>query len=70
MSDIEFANGFYFKEPQEDAPDFVLGSLSINREDAIGFLEAQTDKWVNLAIKKSKAGKPYLSVDKWKPKTE
>ena len=68
MSDIVFADGFYFKEPHKNAPEFVKGSLSIKLEDAIPFLTKYRveGEWLNLSIKESKAGKIYIAVDDWK----
>jgi len=68
MSDIKFADGFYFKKPRPNAPDFVLGELSVKLDDAIEFLNSQKGSWLNLVIKESKAGKPYISIDTWEPK--
>lgn len=70
MSDIEFANGFYFNEPNEKAPDFVLGSVSIKPQAFIDWLSEQTPSekgYVRLAIKRSREGKIYASLDNWQP---
>lgn len=66
MSKI-FANGIIFKRPQ-NAPDYVIGSLSVKVEEFIGFLKEQGGEWVNLKIMESKGGKPYIELDTWKPK--
>lgn len=68
MSDL--AKGLYFKEPHQNAPDFVKGRLSVKNEDFIAFLKEQGGEWTNLQIKVSKAGKPYVEVDDWKPSEE
>ena len=70
MSDIVFANGIIYKEPSAKAPDFVVGSLSVKKSEFIPFLDSQSGDWVNLQIKLSKAGKPYISLDTWKPDKE
>jgi len=67
MSDIVFADGFYFNKPHEKAPDFVLGKLHIKVDSAIRFLQNLQGSEVNLDIKESKAGKIYIAVDDWKP---
>lgn len=64
MSKI-FANGIIFKRPQ-NAPDYVIGSLSVKVEEFIGFLKEQGGEWVNLKIMESKGGKPYIELDTWK----
>ncbi len=65
-----FADGFIYKQPREQAPDSVLGSISVKVEDAIAFLQNnQKNGWVNLNIHNSKAGKPYIELDTFVPKT-
>jgi len=66
-----FANGFVFKR-QDNAPDFVIGSLSCKSDEAIAFLKNHTkpDGWVNLSIKRSKAGKAYIELDTWEPRQQ
>ena len=65
-----FADGFIFKR-QENAPEFVVGSMSIKVDEAMAFLAQNESKgWVNLNVKKSKGGKFYMELDTWKPKTE
>ncbi len=64
-----FADGFIYKQPREQAPDWVLGSISVKVEDAIAFLQNnQKNGWVNLNIHNSKAGKPYIELDTFVPK--
>jgi len=63
-----FADGFIFKR-QENAPEFVVGSMSIKVDEAMAFLAQNESKgWVNLNVKKSKGGKYYMELDTWKPK--
>jgi len=65
-----FADGFMFKR-QENAPEFVVGSMSIKVDEAMAFLaQNESNGWVNLNVKKSKGGKYYMELDTWKPKTE
>jgi len=73
MSETELARGFYFDEPKENAPNWVVGKVSINKEQFLGWLEKQTanDKgYVRLDVKRSKEGKIYASLDTWKPSGE
>jgi hypothetical protein len=65
-----FANGITFKKPSEKAPDFVIGNLSVKKSEFIKFLNEQPGEWVNLNIKTSKAGNPYIDVYEAKKKTE
>ena len=66
----EFADGIWFKEPDPKAPDFVLGAINIRREDFMKFLAEKDGDYVNLKVLRSRAGKPYVEVDNWKPSTE
>lgn len=65
-----FADGFSFKR-QENAPDFVIGRLSMKVEDAIAFIR-QHDKrgWVNLNIKTARSGNHYVELDTYEPKAK
>ena len=65
-----FADGFFFKEKHANAPDFVVGSLSCKVADAISFLSSNANGsgYVNMQIKMSKGGKPYVALDTFTPK--
>ena len=65
-----FADGFSFKR-QENAPDFVIGRLSMKVEDAVAFIR-QHDKrgWVNLNIKTARSGNHYVELDTYDPKAK
>ena len=63
-----FAEGFSFKR-SDNAPEFVIGRLSIKTEEATAFMEANNKNgWVNLNLKKSKGGTYYLELDTFEPK--
>ena len=62
-----FADGFILKR-RDNAPDFVLGSLSVKLEEALPFLNSnQKNGWVNVDIKQSQNGKYYMQLDTWEP---
>ncbi len=62
-----FADGFMFKM-QPNSPEWVVGSLSLKSEEAIAFIQKNSDKgWVNLKVNIGKSGKPYVELDTWKP---
>jgi hypothetical protein len=70
MSEINFARGFYFDEPKDTAPEWVVGKVSINKQQFLGWLEKQgtNDKgYVRLDVKRSKDGKIYAALDTWQP---
>ena len=63
-----FADGFMFKM-QPDSPDWVVGNLSLKAEEAIAFIQKNSERgWVNLKVNIGKSGKPYVELDTWKPK--
>ena len=67
-NDKIFADGFIFKR-RENAPEFVIGNISVKVEDAVAFLNAnQKNGWVNLNVLNSQAGKPYIELDTFVPK--
>jgi hypothetical protein len=67
VSDKEFAEGLIVKLPRDGAPDYVIGSLSIKRDEFLAWLGSRDGEWVNLNLKRGKSGKAYAEVDNWKP---
>lgn len=63
-----FADGFSFKR-SENAPDFVIGRLSMKVDDAIAFIRKYEKKgWVNLNVKTARSGNHYIELDTYEPK--
>lgn len=64
MSDEKiFADGFVFKR-NPNAPQFVVGRLSLKVEDAIAFInQNQKNGWVNLDVKQARSGNYYIELD-------
>ena len=63
-----FADGFSFKR-RDNAPDFVVGNLSLKAEDAVQFIKDRAKNgWVNLNINQSKGGSYYVELDTYEPK--
>ena len=64
-------NGFYPKPKHENAPDFVIGKLSIRvdqfREFLGEYLKEHPEEWINIDMKVSKNGKGYAVIDNWEP---
>lgn len=65
--DVIFADGFSFKR-KDSAPEFVIGRLSIKKDEAIKMIEENSKNgWLNIDVKKSKSGNYYCQVDTWVP---
>lgn len=67
-----FVEGLISKKVGEKAPDWILGSLSINVQSLTNWLnttgqKVQKDGWINMDIKKSKEGKRYIEVNTYNP---
>lgn len=66
MADKTFANGIIFAHPNDKAPEFIIGKISIKKSEFIPFLQSQSGDWVNLDVKLSKTDKIYCEVNNWK----
>ena len=63
-----FADGFVFKR-NENAPDFVVGRISIKVDDAVAFIKQhQKNGWVNLGVKQARSGNYYMELDTFEAK--
>lgn len=68
MDEKIFANGFSFKR-KDNAPEFVVGRLSMKVDDAIEFIKNnQKNGWINLDVKKARTGNFYIELDTYTPK--
>lgn len=67
MSDKKFIDGLLVKAPRGNAPEYVVGHLSLKREELITWLQQQNGEWVNVDLKIANSGKWYAQVDDWKP---
>ena len=68
MEEKIFANGFSFKR-KDNAPEFVVGRLSLKVDDAIEFIKQnQKNGWINLDVKKARTGNFYIELDTYSPK--
>ena len=68
--EMEFPKGLIVKAPRDGAPDFVIASISIKREELIEWLSSKDGDWINLDVKEAKSGKWYASVNTFKLKQE
>jgi len=68
MSEKIFPDGLYFNLPNDKAPDFIWGSVSMEIPDFLAFLSKSglTQK-ANFDLKVSKGGKGYMELNTWKP---
>jgi len=65
-----FADGFVFKR-NENAPEFVIGRLSIKVDDAVAFMKDNAKNgWVNLNVKQARSGNYYMDLDTYEPKAD
>ncbi len=70
METNKFADGLFYNEPRENAPDFVLGSITFSKARFLTWLDQQAEDekgYVKTQIKRGKEGKPYVELDTWKP---
>lgn len=67
-----FADGFSFRKPTGDAPEYVVGRLSLKVDDAIDFINKHKNAngWVNLSIMVGRSGNPYVELDTYEPKKQ
>ena len=68
--EMEFPKGLMIKKPRDGAPDFVIASISIKREELIEWLSSKDGDWINLDVKEAKSGHWYSSVNTFKPRQE
>ena len=70
--------GMFFNQKHENAPDFVLGSISFKVEDVVAFLQQHKNEkgYVNVDFLRAKPkegeskGKPYFKLNTWKPEKQ
>ncbi len=70
MAEAEFPKGLMVKKPRDGAPDFVIASISIKREELIEWLSSKDGDWINLDVKEAKSGHWYSSVNTFKPQAK
>lgn len=65
----DFIDGLFVKNPSENAPDFVKGSLSIMVDKFIPYLKSKANAkgFVTLDLLESKDGNLYAKLNEWKP---
>lgn len=66
MSDKEFADGLYIKEPWPNSPDWVKFRININKDRLIPWLQTtETENgWINMEVKLNQKGEWYADVQR------
>jgi hypothetical protein len=75
MADQTLLKGIRLFQPKPSQPDFVLASGVITLNELVTFAkenpqlltEYNGEKQLRIQLLKSKDGKPYMTVDTWKP---
>lgn len=67
MAEKQFVDGLSVKEKNENIPEWIKMRLLVNRLQLIEWLQGQSEKWIEIDVKESKAGKMYCEVNTWKP---
>jgi len=64
----DFIDGLFVKNPRENAPDFVKGSLSILVDKFIPYLKSKANAkgYVNIDLLVSQDGNLYAKLNDWK----
>ncbi len=63
----QFVKGFFFNLPNENAPDYAKGKISIKKAEFVEYMMLQEGEWVNIDLLVSREGKPYPKLNTWKP---
>ena len=66
----EFPKGLIVKAPRDNAPEWVIATISIKREELIEWLSSKEGDWINLDVKEAKYGHWYSSVNTFKPQAK
>ena len=65
----KYPKGIWFNQPHPNAPDFVIGKISIKRQDFLEWLDKQNVNekgYIYLDVKESREGEPYCEVNDFK----
>lgn len=66
-----YPKGLFINQPHANAPDFVVGKISVKVQDFVEFLNANKNEagYVNLDLLNGNDGL-YSVLDEWKPSSE
>ena len=64
-----FVEGMYFEKPTPGSPEWIKGKISVKVVEFNQFAEkyVKNSGYINIDLKKSKAGKLYLELNDWTP---
>ena len=63
----KFIPGLRVFPKHQNAPDFVMCDVSLEREVLINWLSQQQEKYIKVQMKVSRDGKPYAELNTYKP---
>jgi len=71
--DTVFVDGLKFFEKHHEAPDFVMGSISLEPKKLIEWMRANhkamnAGGYIRVSVLMSRSGKPYCKLDTYEPK--
>jgi hypothetical protein len=68
--DKVFGKGIFFNKPLPQAPPFVKGNVSINRQEFVDFLNGIGGDKIVLDLKEGRSGKLYFELNTYKKNGE
>lgn len=70
---MNYPKGIYFDKPRDNAPDFVIGRISIKKEALLEWLNetpANEKGYINLEVLNGRENKPYIRINDYKSKKD
>ena len=69
MPDKIFPAGFHYHTRRQRAPDFIIGGVSVKLDEFVEWAKQYVNErgYLEIDIKKSKAGKVYAELNTYKP---
>lgn len=66
-----FVGGLIYKDPNDTAPKWLKGKLSVKVDEFKKFLDEHNNNgWINIDLKVSQGGKAYAELNTWRPDKE
>lgn len=68
----KYIDGFFVNQPRDNAPEFVLGQISIRAEQFVNFLKENVNEkgYVRIDLLRSKNGDVYAKLNEFKATAE